>query len=57
MENITALLDVDWGTILQQVLVILGAASVLAKITPWKWDNAILDAIQNVINKVGLSKE
>jgi len=44
-----------FGEALAALLILLGFFSAIARITPWKWDNKILNFIQALVNKLGLS--
>lgn len=47
----------NWDNILGGILTIIGGASVLARVTPWEWDNKALDFIQKIIDGLALSKK
>jgi len=38
-------------------LAIVGAFSVVAKITPWTWDNKVANVLQKIINVLSLAKK
>ena len=48
------LANINWGEVIQAVLMILGGASIIAKLTPTKWDDKI---IGKLINLIGLAKK
>ena len=50
------LTSVDWAEAGKALLMILGGASIIAKITPWEADNKFIDKILALINKLGLTK-
>jgi len=54
MEIITKILAIDWASAIQGLLMILGGASVIAKLTPTKWDDNI---IAKLVNLLGLAKK
>jgi len=56
MEFIQSVMALDWKAIGEGLLMVLGGFSILAKITPWEWDNKVLDSVQKLINKLGLAK-
>jgi hypothetical protein len=45
----------NWGSIVQGVLMIVGGASLLAKLTPTKKDDIIIDSILKLINGIALN--
>lgn len=47
----------DIPTIVKLVLTALGFFSVLSKITPMEWDNEIVNAVQKLIDYIGLNTE
>ena len=53
MEWITT----HWTEVLQAVLAVLGAASIVAKLTPTQSDDAFIDKILSVIHALGLTKK
>ena len=49
-------MDIDIVKIAEVVLAVLGIASIVARLTPTKKDDKILNAILQVIHLVGLTK-
>lgn len=47
----------NWDNILQAILMAIGSASIIARITPWEWDNKFLDFLQKMIDGLALSKK
>ena len=47
-------MGIDWGQIIEGLLMILGGASIIAKLTPTDWDDKM---IGKAINFVGLAKK
>ena len=47
----------NWADVLELVLAVLGAASIVAKLTPTEVDNKALAALTNVIHTFGLTKK
>lgn len=50
------LLPEPWGSILQLVLALLGAASIAARLTPTPKDDAWIKSIRGWVNLLGLTK-
>ena len=52
-----ALITAHWAEALQAILMILGGFSIIAKITPTKTDDAIVDKVLSLIHMLGLTKK
>lgn len=50
-------LQLHWAEVIQAVLAVLGAASIVAKLTPTQADDAFVDKILTVIHALGLTKK
>lgn len=57
VQNLLSWLVGNIGVVVTQVLAILGAFSVLAKLTPTKKDDAAIDWLLKVIHTLGLTKK
>ena len=58
MEGLLSMITgVDWKTMIGAILMILGGASILAKLTPTKIDDKIINSILQFIKKLGLTKK
>jgi hypothetical protein len=57
IQNVLSYIINNAGTVVTQVLAILGAFSVLAKLTPTKKDDAVIDFILRIIHTLGLTKK
>lgn len=47
----------NWVDLIQAVLALLGAFSLIAKLTPTKSDDKIVDSVLRVIHTFGLTKK
>jgi len=47
----------NWQSVVEIVLMVLGAASLVAKLTPTDVDNRVIDKIVSVIHAFGLTKK
>ena len=47
----------DWGELLKNILIVIGAAAAIAKITPWTWDDKAIGWIVKVLRIIGLQKK
>lgn len=54
--NVVGWVTVNLGTIVTGVLAVLGGFSILAKLTPTQADDAIIQKVIDVIQKLGLKK-
>lgn len=45
----------NWPSILAAILAVVGAASAIAKLTPTKTDDRIVDAILGILNRLALN--
>ena len=57
VELSQTLMNIDWGQIGQGVLMLLGGASIIAKMTPTKADDKIINSILKVVHGLGLTKK
>jgi len=62
MENesvsiLSQLMAFDWASIIQAILMILGGASIIAKMTPTKADDKVIDTLLKIIHLAGLTKD
>lgn len=55
-NEIVSWVAANWDVIGQTVLAVLGAASLIARLTPTEADNAIVDAVLKVVHGLGLTK-
>lgn len=47
----------NWQNIALGISGIVAGASVIAKVTPWEWDNVFLDKVQSIIHALALTKK
>jgi len=50
-------LTTHWADVIQAALAVLGAASIVAKLTPTQADDAVVQKIVDVIHALGLTKK
>jgi len=56
MQEVFGFITAHGAEVLSAVLMILGGFSVLAKLTPTKADDKVIDAVLKVIHTFGLTK-
>lgn len=57
IQSIIAWVQANLGNIVSGLLMIIGGASVFAKFTPTPKDDAILDNLLRIVNKIALNKK
>lgn len=48
--------NIEWGKVIEAVLMILGGFSIIARFTPTKVDDKIIDKILSFVHLLGLTK-
>ena len=57
MEGFVGWMTANWKEVIEAVLALLGAFSVIAKLTPTQVDDNVLAKVYSVIHFLGLSKK
>lgn len=50
-------LSEHWLDIVNGLTAVIAGAAIIARVTPWEWDNQFLDKVQSIIHALALTKK